>query len=93
MNACVKTGATVHMIPHDLVFQADIFEVAGAVVVRANGPIARNINAWPRSSNFCEHHLPTHELRDDHGRGFWRDDLGVFVVPADCFTSAKAVKP
>lgn len=83
MNACVKTGATVHMIPHDIVFQADLFEVGGAMVIRANGPIVHGGNAWPRSAKFCEHHLPTHELLDDHGTGFWREDLGVFVVTPD----------
>jgi hypothetical protein len=83
LNACVKTGALVHMIPHDIVFSADLFEVAGAVVVRANGPIVHGHNAWDRASKFCEHHQPTYELHDDHGTGFWRDDLGVFVVPAN----------
>lgn len=83
MNACVKTGAIVHMLPHDIVFHADLFEVAGAVVIRANGPIERGVNAWPGSSPFCLNHKPTHELLDDHGAGFWRDDLGVFVVSAD----------
>jgi hypothetical protein len=82
----------VHMVTHDLVFQADIFEVAGAVVVRANGPIVRDGNAWSRSAKFCEHHQPTHQLHDDHGTGFWRDDLGVFVVPADRFTAIKEAK-
>lgn len=83
MNACVKTGATVHMVPHDIVFHADLFEVGGAMVIRANGPIVHGGNAWPRSAKFCEHHLPTHELLDDHGTGFWREDLGVFVVTPD----------
>jgi hypothetical protein len=77
------------MIPHDLVFSADLFEVAGAVVVRANGPIIRDVNAWPRSAKFCYVHQPTHELHDDRGHGFWRDDLGVFVVPSECLTAIK----
>jgi len=68
------------MIPHDLVFQADLFEIAGAMVVRANGPLKRHGNAWPTSQIGMPR--PTHELHDDHGTGFWRDDLGVFVVPA-----------
>lgn len=87
MNPCIKTGALVHMVSHDLVFAADLFEVAGAIVVRANGPIVRDVNAWPRSANFCDHHQPTHELRDDNGTGFWREDLGVFVVPKDRVTA------
>jgi hypothetical protein len=81
LNACVKTGATVHMLPHDLVFQADLFEIAGAMVVRANGPIERHGNAWPASQ--VDMPKPTHELLDDHGSGFWRDDLGIFVVTKD----------
>lgn len=90
MNACVKTGATVHMIPHDLVFQADLFAVAGAIVVRANGPLVRDQNCWSRSRKFCDDHKPTHELHDDSGSGFWREDLGVFVVPADRLTEVQS---
>lgn len=86
MNACVKTGALVHMIPHDLVFSADLFEVSGAIVVRANGPLVRDHNCWPRAANFCEHHQPTHELHDDQGAGFWFEHLGVFVVPKELVT-------
>lgn len=95
MNACVKTGATVHMVPHDIVFQADLYEVGGAMVVRANGPIVHGVNAWPRSAKFCEHHQPTHELLDDHGTGFWREDMGVFVVTPDLLRSVppKKVQP
>ncbi len=84
MSACVKTGAIVHMISHDLVFAADLYEVSGAIVVRANGPLVRDGNCWPRTAKFCETHQPTHELRDDHG--FWREDLGIFVVPRELVT-------
>lgn len=85
MSACVKTGAVVHMIPHDLVFMADLFEIEGAMVVRANGPIERGGNACSSAEwGIRGWHRPSYELLDDHGRGFWRDDLGVFVVPADC---------
>jgi hypothetical protein len=77
------------MIPNDLVFHADLFEVGGAMVVRANGPIVRDENAWPRSAPFCANHLPTHELLDDHGTGFWREDLGVFVVSKDLLRSLR----
>lgn len=80
MNACVKTGALVHMVPHGILFAADLFEVAGAMVVRANGPLRRDSNCWA----FIEgQSLPTHELHDDRGTGFWREDLGVFVVRKD----------
>lgn len=82
MNACIKTGATVHMIPHDLVFQADLFAVEGAIIVRANGPLMPNVNCFPVTAKFCSHHLPTHELHDAKSACFWREDLGIFVVPA-----------
>lgn len=90
MNACVKTGALVHMIPHDLVFSADLFEIAGAMVVRANGPLHVGVNCWKSSAPFCDRHQPTHELHDDHGTGFWRDDLGVFVVPSHLLTEKQS---
>lgn len=71
------------MLSHDLVFQADLFEVGGAVVVRANGPLVRDVNCWSSTRKFCENHKPTHELLDDHGTGFWREDLGIFVITPD----------
>lgn len=87
MNACVKTGAIVHEVPHGLVFAADLFQVGTAMVVRANGPIvaggnARRIADCVGSQAFAI----THELHDDRGTGFWRGDLGIFVVPADRLT-------
>jgi hypothetical protein len=84
MNACVKTGATVHLVPHGVVFQADLFAVAGAIVVRANGPLILEKNTWALGERGFP--PPTHQLHDDRGSGFWRDDLGVFVVPADRLT-------
>lgn len=80
---CLKTGAVVHMLAHNVVFHADLFAVAGAVVVRANGPIIHGKNAWPRESKFSEYDPPTHELTDCIGDEFWREDLGIFVVPKD----------
>lgn len=84
MNACVKTGARVHCVPYDYVFSADLFQIAGAMVVRANGPIVRGENTHALDSKICKICPPTHELHDDRGRGFWREDLGIFVIPADC---------
>lgn len=84
--ACFKTGAVVHMIPHDLVFAADIWRVEGAWVVRANGPLHRGHNAFsPKDAHLNGFREPTHELQGDNGAGFWRDDLGIWVVPGGCF--------
>lgn len=68
------------MISHDLVFMADLYDVAGAMVVRANGPVVRGKNALAPPLAATIMGSVTHELLDDHGAGFWREDLGVFVV-------------
>lgn len=78
-----------HCVPYGYVFAADLFEIAGAMVVRANGPIVVGGNAHPIDSKLCKAHQPTHDLHDDRGRGFWRTDLGIFVVPADCLTAQR----
>lgn len=67
-------GATVCYCGHDGTFIADVFEVAGANVVRANGPITPGNLKRPAKG-------ATHHLMDFPTAGFWRPDLGVFVVP------------
>jgi hypothetical protein len=76
---CIETGAVVHDIPHGIIFCADLFEVEGAIVVRANGPIKVGVNAFPDDALPLRLGSPTHELHDRPG-SFWRRDLGVFVV-------------
>jgi hypothetical protein len=68
-----KMGALVQYCGHDGTFVADIFEVAGANVVRANGPVTPGNITRPAIG-------ATHRISDSEG-GFWRPDLGVFVVP------------
>lgn len=58
---------------HNGCFVADIFEVEGANVVRANGPVT--------AGNLDRKGTPTHHISDFPKAGFWRPDLGVFVVP------------
>lgn len=75
--AKAKTGALVRYCGHHAVFAADIFEVAGANVVRANGPITekfldRSQQGWDAA---------THHVHDFPRNGFWKPELGVFVVP------------
>lgn len=68
-------GAYVKYCNHAGWFTADIYKVGTANVVRANGPVTpENI---VRNDMGCI----THELRDFPVAGFWRPDLGVFVVP------------
>jgi len=69
-------GALVQYCGHDGCFIADIFEVAGANVVRASRPITPDNLLRPADE-------ATHHLLDMPTAGFWRPDLGVFVVPKD----------
>lgn len=72
-----KIGARVKYCGHDGYFVADIITVAGAAVVRASKPVT--------SGNIIRKNVDqeaTHQLSDFPEGGFWRPDLGVFVVPA-----------
>ena len=68
-----RMGAIVKYCGHNGCFVADILEIGSVNVVRANGrvsPDSIDLNA-----------VPTHHLSDFPRAGFWRPDLGVFVVP------------
>lgn len=69
-----KMGAKVKYCGHDGTFVADIFNVDGVNVVLANGPVTMGNLIRPAAN-------PTHQLEDFPKAGFWRPDLGVFVVP------------
>lgn len=75
---CIKTGAQVYFANYGVVVAADIFSVAGAVVVRTNG----NIDGLGRSPDetYFTHTIYSEPLNKE----FWRPDLGVFVVPEHC---------
>lgn len=88
-------GAKVKYCGHEAYFVADIFEVAGANVIRANGPIndylVRNPNGRLEDLDQLNHpnHGLTHHVSDFPQPGFWRPDLGVLVVPADQVTKLR----
>jgi hypothetical protein len=74
-------GVLVKYCGHDGWFVADVYEVAGAVVVRAGDKVSpfnlmRGVD--PAFKKDARYHL-----RDFPTAGFWRPDLGTFVVPAD----------
>lgn len=71
-----KMGARIQYCGHNGTFVADIFEVAGANVVRANGPVTTSNLVRPAND-------ATHYMMDFPVAGFWRPDIGVFVVPED----------
>lgn len=71
-------GAKVVYCGHNGYFVADIFHIAGACVVRANGSVT--------PGNLIRQNVDeeaTHIISDFPHPGFWRPDLGVFVVPED----------
>lgn len=73
------SGAVVRYCGHTATFAADIFEIDGVNVVRASDKITdktldRSQLAYERA---------THHLSDYPRAGFWRPDLGVFVVPGN----------
>lgn len=70
----VAMGAVVQFCGHDARFVADIYVIEGACVVRANGPL--NDKTLSRLATGA-----THRIDDFPKAGFWRPDLGVFVVP------------
>jgi hypothetical protein len=71
-----RMGARVLFCGHKGTFVADIFKVGNVNVVRANGKVD------PASLNRdLVNKPPTHRMSDLPEAGFWRPDLGVFVVP------------
>lgn len=69
-----RMGVLVQYCGHDGWFVADIYRIAGANVVRANGAVTPGALTRPATG-------ATHHLLDSPVPGFWRPDLGVFVVP------------
>lgn len=71
--AKATVGALVRYCGHNGSFIADIYEVGNVNVVRANGRVGPDM--LDRESE------PTHHLRDMPTAGFWKPEIGVFVVP------------
>ncbi len=69
------TGASVLFGGHDGWFTADIYRVGNCNVVRANGRVDLGELVRGKAG------VHTHHLVDYPDPGFWRSDLGVFVVP------------
>jgi hypothetical protein len=80
-----KVGARVKFCNHDGWFIADIYEIAGANVIRANGEVNHvTLNRKNLGSI-------THRLIDFPVQGFFRPDIGVFVVPSNQVTEVTEV--
>lgn len=74
--AKAKMGAVVSYCGHNGNFIADIWQVGNTNVVRASQEVT-GANLI-RDDRFGK---ATHHLSDFPKPGFWRPDLGVFVVP------------
>jgi len=74
MMCKAKIGAKVVYCGHDGYFIADIFKIGNVNVVRANGKVTPGKLTGPVDG-------ATHQLMDCPVAGFWRPDLGVFVIP------------
>lgn len=70
-------GAQVQYCGHQGYFLADVYEVAGACVVVANGAVT------PANINRNRMDKVTHHLVDFPTAGYWRPGKGIFVVPSD----------
>ncbi len=73
-KACA--GARVLYCGHNGWFIADIYRVADANVIVANGPVRPENIERPGDE-------ATHHLIDFPVAGYWKPDRGVFVVPGD----------
>lgn len=77
---CIKTGARVHFVDYGQTLPADLFQINDAILVHVNIQYALDTNQGTIDSSRA-----THEVKSVFGGGneFWRDDLGVFVVPIE----------
>lgn len=83
--SAAKMGATVEYCGHDGAFIADIWRIGNVNVVRANEPVTYKMLDKPAKG-------ATHHLSDFPQPGFWRADLGVFVVLEEQVTEIKHKK-
>jgi hypothetical protein len=71
-----RFGRFVQYCGHDGMFVADLYEIEGAMVVRASGPVTGETLCRPaRGADF--------HLFDFPNPGYWNPRAGIFVVPAD----------
>lgn len=78
-----QSGAKVQFCGHKGWFVADIYRVECVNVIRATGPVSPD-NLIREDMDSVTHHMVDHP-----NGGFWRPDLGVFVVPV---TQVRRVK-
>jgi len=69
-------GANILFCGHRGHFIADVYVVGNCNVVRASREVT------PSNLDRTMVHRATHHISDYPTAGFWRPDLGVFVVPA-----------
>lgn len=73
MSTCIKTGAKVYFEEYGTTVSCDLFEAAGAFVIRFY-PEAFYGNGWERKDATHSVFIGT--------EGYLREDIGIAVVPA-----------
>lgn len=80
---CIKTGARVLFADYDKIVSADLFQVDSVIIIRTQADALEDPrkHGWPRGQY-------THTVESPPGgeNQFWRDDLGVYVVPQQFVT-------
>ena len=84
--SCTKNGVLIKLAGHELFFMADLYVVGTAVVVRANGPLSQHNAFYKEQLPEALRNKPYLLMQDRPVSGFWREELGVFCVPADQLT-------
>lgn len=83
-------GRRIRYCGHNAVITADVLEIEGAVVVRLSGPLdLGRVERFTLAEIEGQYDL---HLVDFPTLGFWRPDLGVFVVPTNQLKPAKRTR-
>lgn len=82
---CIKTGARVLFDNYGVTVSADLYQVGNCCIVRTN-PYAL---CEEKSNSFDA----THVFDCNQSDVFFRDDIGIFIVPMSAITACDAPDP
>jgi hypothetical protein len=72
---CIKTGARVFFPEYGVVLPADLYAIGNCILIRTNpGAITKSNGTYNAMD-------ATHIVAAGYGDSFYRDDIGIFVVP------------
>lgn len=79
---CIYTGARLYIEAHDVLVPADIFEVDSVRIARVLPNHLEEIMSAARQPGGAARDAANWVLNGEMSPEWWREDLGVFVVPA-----------